>query len=293
LVNRRYNDYHKMINEIEYKQCKDCLEWFPMNSDNFGVANKNKDKYNMLCIKCHKEYGHTNYINNKEHIIKKFQQWRKDNPEWYKKLMDETNAHPSDKTKETRRVLSQTRRDNGEYYDWLKDNPDKRRLYSKNHRDHDITNTEWQACLKIFNDECAYCGLPKDKHIAKRKDTYFIMGFHKEHVDDKGYNDLRNAIPSCRICNSSKHQFTIEEWYLKQTFFSQERLDKIYWWTTEGYKDYIEIKIPYNIIKKRNIDNNKFHHELWSVDEKRNMIECIDTKINKKELMYIYASTNK
>jgi len=70
----------------------------------------------------------------------------------------------------------------------------------------------------------------------------------------------------------------------KSEIFSQERLDKIIWWTTEGYKEYIENKTPYRIVRKKNEDNNKFHWELWTVDEMRNMIKCIHRGVKKKDV---------
>ena len=52
----------------------------------------------------------------------------------------------------------------------------------------------------------------------------------------------------------------------------------------EGYKQYIEDKLPYKIIRKKNKYNNKQHWELWTVDEKRNLVECILEHQDKKFL---------
>ena len=108
--------------------------------------------------------------------------------------------------------------------------------------------------------------------------------FHKEHKDDKGANDIRNCIPSCRDCNCSKWSFEFEEWYKEKDFFDEERYNKIIQWTTNDYKLYIEDRPPYRVVKKKNEDNNKFHYELWSVDELRNMIKILATGDKKKDL---------
>jgi len=77
----------------------------------------------------------------------------------------------------------------------------------------------------------------------------------------------------------------MEEWYKDRDFYNKERLDKIIWWLTEGYKDYIEDKPPYRIIRKHNEDKKTFHWELWTVDEYRNMIELISIRDKKKQII--------
>lgn len=160
----------------------------------------------------------------------------------------------------------------------------KARKYSNRHRNHDIAEREWLDCKQYFGNKCAYCGLPIEEHWVTYKGTTKLGDFHKEHKDDDGANDLRNCIPSCESCNSKKWKFLFEEWYRKQEFFTQERYDRIIKWCTEDYKLYIINRPPYKIIKKKNKDDNKFHHELWSMDEQRNIIECVATSKNRKDL---------
>ena len=66
---RKYKDYHR-INEqgIEEKQCKECLKWFEMNENNFGIDNGNKDGFNMLCKTCLKKNNQKYYSENKENL---------------------------------------------------------------------------------------------------------------------------------------------------------------------------------------------------------------------------------
>jgi hypothetical protein len=139
---------------------------------------------------------------------------------------------------------------------------------------------EWRKELEVFNYCCAYCGISEEnsKRILKQR-------LHKDHADDQGYNDLRNAIPACKSCNSKKHQDDLETWYRQREFFTEERLQLINWWLTEGYKEYIEDKPPYKIIRKQNEDKRTFHWELWSVDEQRNMIECLFIRDKRKDII--------
>ena len=205
-------------------------------------------------------------------------QWKKDNPEKHAANRATFEAKP-----ERIKYLKgngERQRKTGYSLDWQRANPEKCRQYSKMHRDHDITTAEEQAMLKVFDYSCAYCGMTLEEHKKK-----FKQKLHNDHVDEDGYNDLRNDVPACKRCNCGKHESELENWYPQQKFYTEERYNKIIWWITEGYKDFIEDKLPYKIIKKRNEDNNKFHWELWTVDEYRNMVECIYIRDKKKEIL--------
>jgi hypothetical protein len=166
--------------------------------------------------------------------------------------------------------------------EWRKNNPERTRYHASKHKNHDVSTKEYNDMLKVFNYKCAYCGMTLEEHKKKYHER-----LHNDHVDDDGYNDLRNDVPACKSCNCGKHERNMEEWYRKQTFFSEEKLDKIKWWITEGYKNYIEEKPPYRISMRRvyNKDGSYYMiHELWSVDEKRNMLELIGEGNKKKDL---------
>jgi len=281
--------YHQLNeNNIVERHCTECKQWLEENLDNFYLMNKkipergftamcrvcNRDKANKY-RKDHAEENiircHTYYHTNKEEDNEKHQKIARDR----------------DKNREYQRIYHR------DVWSKRPENIIKTRTYAKKHRQHDITEAEWRMCLSVFDYKCAYCGIPEEEHkelIGQR--------LHKEHYDDDGYNDLRNAIPSCRKCNSYKHQYDAEEWYRQQEFFDEHSLEFIKWWLTEGYKEYIEEKQPYRILREKNEHNNKFHFNLWSVDEKRNTLEVIATKDKKKDLKkdveeYLKLITNK
>jgi hypothetical protein len=66
--------------------------------------------------------------------------------------------------------------------------------------------------------------------------------------------------------------------------FTQERYDKIVQWTTEEYKKYITDKPPYRIRRKKREGLTTYYYQLWSVDEKRNMVEVLASGDKKKDL---------
>ncbi|WP_431785816.1 HNH endonuclease [Paenibacillus lactis] len=127
----------------------------------------------------------------------------------------------------------------------MRENKDKLKIYRgrKATKVHTISEFEWNDCKRYFNFECAYCGLRYDDHFVKRNNIIIKSDFHKEHLDDKGPNDLSNCIPACKSCNSQKWAFGFDEWYNDNNkHFSEERLEKILKWINEDHKQYIIIK---------------------------------------------------
>lgn len=80
-----------------------------------------------------------------------------------------------------------------------------------------FTLQEWETCLIEFDYSCAYCG-------SKTRMT-------QEHVipvtKGGGYESC-NIVPACQSCNSSKNGSNMEAWYIKQPFYTTERLKKIH-----------------------------------------------------------------
>lgn len=271
LKNHKIND-----DGVIEKFCTHCEEWKEENINNFYLMNKSKPElgFSSWCKKCVSESTGIRQKKNYDIKGRPYQQ------EWRNK--DDNREAVNNRAKQWREANPERK------YEYEKDyyikNPEKFLEYIKNHRQHDITEAEWKECLRIFNNQCAYCGLPVEMHIVKKNGKYIIMNLHKDHVDNLGYNDIRNAVPACRSCNSRKHDSDMEKWYREQVDFSEDRYNFIMWWITEGYKQIIEDKPPYKIIKKQNEDKKTFHSELWVVDEMRNMIECIDIKDKKKDL---------
>lgn len=223
----KYNKTHRIDEngEIE-KMCTICNQWFLATEENFYKNNQatenTLDKLHPYCKECE---------------IKKNRKWAVDNPE--RKKISGRKYVPK---KENQRRVSQKRRDTGKYQKWLKDNPDKLKEYGlkRMNKNHKINKREWKACKSYFNNCCAYCGLPIEQHKKKYNGILKNMDLHKEHVNHEGANDLSNCVPACNFCNSSKKTHDMEKWYREQSFFSEEKLIKIYKWLNEDYKLYIE-----------------------------------------------------
>jgi len=268
-LNHRTND--KGVTE---RRCTKCQEWKEENADNLYYVYKKKleNKFVPECKICAGIRSRNITLQNPE-----------------RRVIYDKKFNATQKRIEYTREKHVIQRDLGYFKEYMKRPEVKAKKYYLNHRNHEISSQEWISCKNYFIDKdgdwsCSYCGLKIQDHWITIKGKLVSSDFHKEHVDDEGYNDLRNCIPACRDCNGFKHQFNMEKWYKKQISFTEERYNKIVLWVEEGYKDYIEDKPPYRIKRKKNEDNNKFHWQLWTVDEYRNMIECIATADKKKDL---------
>ena len=100
----------------------------------------------------------------------------------------------------------------------------------------ELSHQEWKECVIFFGGTCAYCGGTVRKGQRLTRD-------HLEPVSKGGRTIQSNIVPACGSCNSSKGAEDFKDWFMKQPFFSQDRLNKIFKWRTimkqlEGGKNY-------------------------------------------------------
>lgn len=86
----------------------------------------------------------------------------------------------------------------------------------------DYTPEQWEECLLYFDSRCAYTGEKLNKH---NMNVEHIVPLSKD-----GTNYIWNICPSIGYANISKSNKVMEEWFRKQKYFSEERLQKIYSW---------------------------------------------------------------
>lgn len=205
------------------RKCRDCEEVKPL-TEYYSYKRKLKSgkRYTFHKPEC------------KPCAIKINRKWQYDHYEEFKESLRKYNKKPEHKRK--KRILEQKRREQGTLREWQRNNRDKVKGYNetRRHKNHSITKDEWELCKEYFDYECAYCGIKED--VAKELYGNYL---HKEHVDHEGLGDLSNCVPSCKVCNASKHIYTLYEWYPMQTFYVYERYEKIQQWLSKDYKLYI------------------------------------------------------
>lgn len=214
---------------IQYKQCPFCKRDFPMTREFFHKNKRAKDGLVVYCKEC------ANYKSN---------EWKKNNPEKNKEVYTSMNAKPEIRERVNRYVKKRSQE--GKYREWQRNNPEKVKAsnqYRVMNKTHEITTNEWENCKKYFNHRCAYCQIKIEDHYINFKGEIILGDFHKEHVRHKGDNDLSNCVPSCKSCNSSKHNIDLEDWYKsRDDIYTKDRILKIYQWMETDYHRYIEIK---------------------------------------------------
>lgn len=263
------------INGIKERRCSKCNEWKPETIEYFYMHNKSKPEkgFQAECKVCAIKRSREIALKNPNRSKRKVEQWQEEN----KIRMQQVRKQYNDRNKN--KIYDYT----SNYY---QQHPEKMKIYNKRHRKHDVSNTEWKVCKEYFDNKCAYCGLHISEHIQYRKGKAIYMDLHKEHVDDNGANDLSNCVPGCQNCNSTKSKKTIDEFLESKLIekFTKEKYNKIIQWISEDYKKHIEPKPPYIITRKQNEDKRTYHYQLWTADEKRNMVKCIATADKKQGL---------
>lgn len=83
-----------------------------------------------------------------------------------------------------------------------------------------LTIKDWNECKCFFYHCCAYCGLYQrylyqDHLIAQKNNGNYIK---------------TNIVPTCLKCNSKKREKDFQVWYKEQSFFDEERLQRILNW---------------------------------------------------------------
>lgn len=89
--------------------------------------------------------------------------------------------------------------------------------------DLEYTHQQWKETVIFFGGECAYCGCTLRKGERLTRD-------HLVPVSAGGQTTQANIVPACSRCNSSKQDEEWREWFMKQEFFSQERMNRIFKW---------------------------------------------------------------
>jgi len=277
-----YDKTHKELNGMLFKKCSRHYknfpsedDWFICNSENF-YKNKNikMDGLNPACKQCDvKESGQRQY--NKYHSDDELK-------EYHREYFLEHQDYYRDVTRKYQKKKKSTIKKNQK--EWWKTNKESIKQYNKvrSHKNHKISKTEWNSCKEYFNNSCAYCGISEVDALERDKNA-----LHKEHVIHNGENDLSNCVPACKICNSSKSNRLLENWYNENVnVYDPIKLEKINQWINNDYKLYIEEKedFPYVVKRIRNINSTKYHFELWNKDENGEPLECLATENKKNDL---------
>jgi len=83
---------------------------------------------------------------------------------------------------------------------------------------------------KAWDYKCGYCG---DEATSL---DHIIPRFKS------GSSNRNNLMPACRRCNTNKGSSPMEQWFRQQSFFTQEKLDRMQSWANQ---EAIDLFRPY------------------------------------------------
>lgn len=185
---------------METKICKQCGNELPV--DQFYKRTNEKSRF-AICKDCISKNRKEYYEENRDAILVKHQQYYKEHSEEIKK----------------RTAI------------WQKEHPEKMRQKSKRKTQRrrqaagGFTREQWDECIAFFGNVCAYSGEVFGVDLMNK-----ITEDHIIPVSKNGNNYIWNIIPVKFKYNSARGNFEIREWYPKQSFYSEERLDLIRQW---------------------------------------------------------------
>lgn len=215
---KQYSVEYREKNKEKLKEDKKI--WYKENREEVLEMRKNYYEENKEQIS---EYQKQYREENKEELKEYRKQYREENKEEIKKRERERYKKNREKNIERNR---QYRKENPH----IQFNNHSKRRYLEENQGNGITKEQWLEMMKYFNWCCAYSG----EYIGG--DSKFRTIDHIMALNNGGLNEIWNCVPMYRLHNISKYTNDMLDWYRKQDFFSEERLEKIYQWIEYAYK---------------------------------------------------------
>lgn len=207
---QRFGNKHNLFNKDGkiYRKCYKCNEILEVCEDNFYKVKNKKFGFDTICIKCESEAGKEYHEKNKE-------------------FQNEKRKKRYEKNKEKERAKQKEYYENNSYRFF---NYHNNRKLSEEYQGNGINKEQWYDMMEFFNWKCAY------SNISLNKDNRSID--HIVPISKFGEHEVWNCVPMLINYNSSKGNKDMFEWYIKQLFYSEERLDKIYEWVEYASNKY-------------------------------------------------------
>lgn len=199
----RKEETQKRLEKHYEKLNKDKREWYRKSKENKNERNEKAiNSGNKLCTSCSKDKPPTDYYfrsnGGLQNICKEC---------WAIKSKEYALVN-KDKVRGWKRIREQRRRAR------VRELP------------YGFSASDWEACVKFFDNRCAYCGINCDT----------LTQDHVVAVSKGGPYLKNNIIPSCFKCNTRKHNSDMLDWFTSQDFYCEERLKMI--------EEYLKIQQP-------------------------------------------------
>lgn len=236
------------------KVCAKCKRILVANENNFKRKKDGKYGLNSQCKNCfsqyqkeyNKRYREENlekikekdkerYLDRKEEINEYNKKYRKEHKKELKDYQEKYREEHQEELKKKKQEYYKKNREeilekSKEYY---KNNPHigfnnaQKRRHKLESQGRGITKEQWIEMMEFFNWECAYSGVQLNKNNRSID--------HMVSLSNGGMNEPWNCVPSLRKYNCEKNAKNMFDWFLKQTFFSEEKMLKIFEWIAYAY----------------------------------------------------------
>ena len=198
------------------KKCSKCGRWLVASTDNFYKNKTGKYGLRSKCKKCtinqQKQYNQYN-----EKALERQKQYYKNNKE--KRIEYQKQYYEANKEKVLEQQKQYKKSPQGKAVNF---NSNNKRRHKKEAQGTGVTGEQWLEMMQYFDWRCAYTG---ERLTDKTRTVDHIVP-----IDAGGDDMVWNMVPMLRNLNSSKQAKDMLEWYKQQSFYSEDRLAKIYEW---------------------------------------------------------------
>lgn len=232
------------------KVCSKCKRILIANEINFHKKKNYKYGLRSECKVCEKEYMKKyskQYYEERKEEKKRYREERTEEIKEYRKqyyqehveeIREKNEKYRNEHKEEIKEYYKNNKEERKEYAkQYREDNPEKvfnrdvRRRQRKENQGNGITKEQWLEMMNYFNWRCAYSG----EYIGGKENNFIRSIDHITPLSLGGEHEIWNCVPMLRNYNSSKNVSDMLEWYRKQPYFSEERLNKIYEWIEYAY----------------------------------------------------------
>ena len=198
-----------------HKVCSQCMLELP-DTDDYFYKKSDREYGQTKCKKCvakrdGKEFTGLRHLNmSKSHLLKDDEKFCTSCGDIFKK--DDISRHNK------MCLCDKCYKDRNKYHF-------QKRKTRKNNLLADLTQNEWEETLSYFDHRCAYCGITEEDCYSKYHK--FLAQEHVIALTKGGCFTKNNIIPTCPICNSSKGNMSLNDFFKKSSKFTSEMYEKI------------------------------------------------------------------
>jgi 5-methylcytosine-specific restriction endonuclease McrA len=199
--------------------CRVCKKLLVANNNNFAKKKGGKHGLSTMCKKCRSDY----HKQHKDHDNKRNAKYYENNKDQILNRQKEYKQNNLEKVREQNRIKNKRYRTR---HPEVAFNVATKRRLKEDSQGSGLTHEQFLDMMNWWNWSCAYSGHIFSSH-NKDKDRTID---HIIPINNNGVHEVWNMVPMYANYNYSKQDRNLLEWYKEQSFYSEERLNKIYEW---------------------------------------------------------------